>query len=101
MKKIAQWIATWLGLCVKSNEYIQIKKEEWQGLSFPPMRKGKDKFIRGLDGGNLKEIKTLDSLDLDWIIKLKFTLNKIRWRGLDLSGSGQIQMNMEMNLWDP
>jgi hypothetical protein len=51
-------------------------------------RGGKDKFIRGLDRGNLKEIENLEGLDLDGKIILTFSLNKIRGRGLDLSGSG-------------
>jgi len=43
----------------------------------------------------------LEGLDLDGIIILKFTLNKIRRWGLDLSGSGQAQVNTEISLRDP
>jgi hypothetical protein len=38
------------------------------GANFFPNYKGKDKFIRGLDGGNLKEIENLKDLDLDGTI---------------------------------
>jgi len=67
-----------------SNQISAFKSRSKNGRGyFFPKRRGKDKFIRGLDGEKLKEIENLESLDLHGTIILKFTLNKIRGRGLE------------------